>query len=158
MVKTGLMLCISIVAALFCNLAHALPPQVEADMLMQEIAESTKAGKFSDQPEKFTRISGLKAKLPESFEFHWGKALHENRQYPQALTHLETYLTKIGSKGKYYPDALALYTKSKEIMAKEKSAYETALSVYEKKSSTINDEWAAYNEETKKLYKDYKED
>ena len=106
--------------------AWALPPQVEADMLMKEIGASTQAGNYGGLGEKFQKVYDLRVKLPESFEFHWGKAAMTDQDFEGALLHLDRYLTKAGSAGKYYDDALDLYTKAKTKVGAQRARKEVA--------------------------------
>lgn len=92
---------------------YALPPQAEADMLMQEIGQSLAAKQFSGLHEKFERVVALKAKVPPNFEYHWGRTLFEIGRFELAVAHLDAYITKAGSGGKHYDDALQMYSKSK---------------------------------------------
>lgn len=94
--------------------AQALPPQVEADLLMKEIGEAMKAGRYEGLSEKFQRVAELRVNVPETFEFHWGKTLYQSKDYEGALLHLDRYLSKSGSNGKFYTEALGLYSKAKE--------------------------------------------
>ncbi|HEX5357053.1 MAG TPA: formylglycine-generating enzyme family protein [Aquabacterium sp.] len=109
---------------LFSILAYALPTQAEADMLMQEIGQSMQANQFSDLPEKFERIAALKARVPANFEYHWGRTLFEVKRYDAAMAHLDTYITRAGSEGKYYADALGLYTKAKNAIALQRQGFD----------------------------------
>jgi len=104
----------SLLLAAAATQVHALPPQVEADMLMQEIGESTKAGKYQGLLDKFERIEALRVKVPESFHFHWGKAALESGDPKAAMVHLDLYLSKAGSGAKFYDEALAAYRQARE--------------------------------------------
>ncbi|HEX5357052.1 MAG TPA: hypothetical protein VFW93_12585 [Aquabacterium sp.] len=135
--------------------AHSLPPQIEADMLMKEIGEASRSGNFKDLPEKFQRISELKAQVPDSFHFHWGKTLYEVNQYPSAIAHLDTYLTSKGTKAKFYEDALTLLSKSRIEMKKQKEEYDTAMREYEQKSSEYPTLLKACNDEESSIKNEF---
>lgn len=111
-----------ITALLVSSLAHALPPQAEADMLQQEIGSAIRAGQFKGLQEKFQRVADLKVKVPESFEFHWGRVSYENAEFANAEQHLNRYITAHGRSGKFYDDALALYSKTKQQLAEQQRA------------------------------------
>ena len=57
------------------SLAQALPPQAEADMLMLEIKADMDAGRWAPAAQKFEQASRLKARFPDTFDYHWGIAL-----------------------------------------------------------------------------------
>jgi len=93
-------------------IAHALPQQAEADKLMLEATAAMKAQDFSGAVKKFARVKELNAKVPETFTYHYGVALAESGDFSRAIQQLDAYITKEGENGKFYKEALEIYTKT----------------------------------------------
>lgn len=99
---------ISILLCMSCLPALALPPQVEADRHLKaaagELQQETVAWPRVLESLKAAEATG--AKLPESFDYHLGKALNETGDPTQALQRLNRYLERYGKRGKWYELAL----------------------------------------------------
>ena len=103
--------------------AHAdLPPKIEADMLMVDIRKDVDTGHYADALPKFDRLASLNVQLPDTIDFHWGKALVNTPgngfkqiwQQRQAMQHLESYLAHSDSTGQFYKEALELYASAEK--------------------------------------------
>jgi len=99
--------------------AWALSPQAEADMLKMEIKTALQAKRYEDLPAKFQRIADLKVGLSstESFEYLWGQSCQATKDPACAAKHLETYINKFGSNGKFYASALELLAAARADLA-----------------------------------------
>lgn len=104
---TGLLFAAALLAP---SLAQALPPQAEADMLMLEIKADMDAGRWAPAAQKFEQASRLKARFPDTFDYHWGIALGKTGDWSGSLQHLDAYLTHGGSGAKFYREALEAYS------------------------------------------------
>lgn len=96
--------------------AQGLPPTVEADRQLQlasgEMEKEDKGGK-ADWPKAAAALKAAEATgvpMPANFDYHYGRALQATGQHAAALERLERYLRVHGTKGKYYSQALQLYT------------------------------------------------
>lgn len=113
-------LLLATIVMLWCSIAQALPPQAEADMLMIEGGKAAKAQDYATARQKFERVAELNVKVPQSFPFHFGKALSETGAYDRAREQLEKYVTSTGQNGKFYQDALEALSRNSSLEAEEK--------------------------------------
>ncbi len=112
-----------IVMSLFAGLAHALPPQAEADKLQIEAKSAMEAKNYAVAVEKFARMEKLKARFPATFAYHYGVALSKTGEFARAREQLDKYITKAGTNGKFYKEALETYAQTE---ANEKQAIKQA--------------------------------
>lgn len=89
---------------------YALPPQAEADMLMLEIRSDLDGARWQQALPKFARVARLPVKTPETFDYHWAITLGNTGDWPGMLSHLDLYVSRAGSGGKFYKEALGFYT------------------------------------------------
>lgn len=103
--------------------AIALPPQIEADRLLQIAATEM------DKPDGGARtliVRSLEAaqatgaRMPDNFLYHLGRALYFVDEVEASQERLDRYLTTQGSQARYYKEALALLTRTKTYADKRK--------------------------------------
>ena len=121
-------------AAAFCLwggvAAQGLPPAVEADRLLQLGSAEMAKGEKGDAAAWAKAASALKGaeatgvRMPENFDYHYGRTLHAVGQHKAAHERLERYLRTYGTKGKYYSEALAQYTSVQNALAEARVAAE----------------------------------
>lgn len=92
--------------ATFALSAHALPPQVEADRLQLQAKSALDAEDYAQAAESLAKAEKLGVKLPDTFYFHYGRALAGTGDLDRAQSMLDRYLEHAGSKGKFYKEAL----------------------------------------------------
>jgi hypothetical protein len=110
--------------------AQGLPPAVEADRLLQlgsaEMAKGEK-GDAAAWAKAAAALKGAEAtgvRMPDNFDYHYGRALHAVGQHQASHERLERYLRTFGTKGKYYSEALAQYTSVQNALAEGRVAAE----------------------------------
>ncbi len=86
--------------------AHALPPQVEADRLLLQAKSALDAKDYAQARESLSKVEKLGVKLPDTFYYHYGRALASTGDFERAQSMLDKYLTLSGTKGKFYKEAL----------------------------------------------------
>lgn len=89
-----------------CNIAYALPPEVELDRLLLKAKTSLDAGQFESALDSLRSAAALGVPLPENFLFHFARAQEGAERWEQASAAYEKYLEKTGTGGKYYREAL----------------------------------------------------
>ncbi|WP_439518200.1 hypothetical protein [Hydrogenophaga sp.] len=130
--KTSLRSMFVALAAAFClhggTTAQGLPPTVEADRLLQLGAAEMAKGEKGDAAAWAKAAAALKGaeatgvRMPDNFDYHYGRASHAVGQHTVAHERLERYLRTHGTKGKYYSEALAQYTSVQNALAEARVA------------------------------------
>jgi hypothetical protein len=101
--------------------ARALSPAAEADRQMLAAKTAMDAADWSTAVHAFDAVeaTGVK-KLPESFDYLFGKSLNAAGDPARATKYLERYVDRFDTRGKFYKEALA------ELNAAEKSRAQLA--------------------------------
>lgn len=143
---------LSLVLGLFAHAVHALPPQAEADKLAIEAKAAMDANNYSVAAEKFARMERLNVRLPATFAYHYGVALSESGEYGKAKVQLDKYITKAGTNGKFYREALEMFTKTEDRekaavlrMQKEKE-YSARMEIYQVAKARYDQQYTEYRE------------
>lgn len=98
-----------------------LPAEIEVDRYILAAEKHINSEQFRQAEDYLQRAIALQVSTPDKFYFLYGQVLLRNGKLAQAQENLERYLTKAGKEGKFYPQALALYTEAEEkIAVKEK--------------------------------------
>lgn len=100
-----------------------LPPQVQADILQNELIEQIKAKKFDDALATIDRYKALGVPVPLPIVWLEAKIAHSSGQNNRALNAIELYLGKAvegGKKDERYAEAIALYPKIQKAASEEK--------------------------------------
>jgi hypothetical protein len=88
----------------------ALPPEVEADRLLLSAGEKMDKKDYTGAGQDLDKIKALGVKLPVEFYYQNGRYLASMRNAAEAKKNLETYLDKAGKEGKFYQQALKLFS------------------------------------------------
>ncbi len=104
-----------------------LPPAIEADRLLQEAAAEMAKEKGIDWlkvVEALEAAEATRARMPENFQFHLGKALwyagQNETDVNAAVQRVERYLSTQGTAAKYYKEALDILSGVKRNQADDK--------------------------------------
>lgn len=94
--------------------AAALPPYMQRDAYSQQLASLLTQGQYADAKHVLAKYDQLMAdnpKLRQPIEYYYFRAqVALNTSNPaQALQDIDTYLSKVGSRGTYYKEGLAIY-------------------------------------------------
>lgn len=139
MKSTALILAVWISSAV----AGDLPPKFEADKQIISATEALKSNNWDGAIRAFSAAEDTGAKMPEVFNYLYGKALNSAGQSKEATERLKKYLMQYGESGKYYNQALA------ELVSAENNAKQQeylALEYERNKNRAIND-FLSYGEE-----------
>lgn len=79
---------------------------------MIEASAAMKTNDYRVAVRNFVRVEELNVKVPATFPYHYGVALAETGEFDQAKQQLDRYITKAGSRGKFYKEALEMYAKA----------------------------------------------
>jgi hypothetical protein len=90
--------------------AAALPPEVEADRLLLSAGEKMDKGGYTGAGQDLDKIKALGVKLPVEFYYQNGRYLAGMKNAVEAKKNIETYLDKAGKEGKFYQEALKLFS------------------------------------------------
>ena len=108
--------------------AQGLPPAIEADRQLQLAASEMAKADRGDKADWALVAQALKSaeatgvRMPAGFDYHQGRALHAMGEHAAALQRLERYLRVQGQQGKYYSEALALFTQAQAAQAQGEAA------------------------------------
>lgn len=134
--KTNAMKYLTLLLALTLSSgAWALPPQIEADRLAMQGKTALDAGDYDTAVQSFERMAALNIKVPDSFYYHSGRAYSGVKKWDKARAAYEKYLNQAGTRGKYYPEALAGFNKADVEWTKAEKAYSDAMAKYTQEQS-----------------------
>ena len=88
----------------------ALPPEVEADRLLLSAGEKMDKKDYTGAGQDLDKIKALGVKLPVEFYYQNGRYLAGLKNAAEAKKNLETYLDKSGKEGKFYQEALKVFS------------------------------------------------
>ena len=138
--KTNAMKYLTLLLALTLSSgAWALPPQIEADRLAMQGKTALDAGDYDTAVQSFERMAALNIKVPDSFYYHSGRAYSGVKKWDKARAAYEKYLNQAGTRGKYYPEALAGFNKADVEWTKAEKAYSEAMNSYMQAQSRYED-------------------
>lgn len=92
----------------FSTTSFSLSSEIKFDLLKMKLVEAMKDKDYNTAVNTAVKIKAMKKKLPISFEYHEGKANYELGNYKKANTLIESYLTNVGNKGKFYSKSLKI--------------------------------------------------
>lgn len=96
----------------------SLAPEHEVQRLMLATEEAVAAGNWGEAGEYLNRLQGLQGEKPLDYYYFRGRVMQESSHFNEAQSALEAYVSRAGSEGNHYRDAL------KRITAIEKSRKE----------------------------------
>ncbi|MBK1852453.1 hypothetical protein FE845_13960 [Marinobacter sp. 1-4A] len=105
MVKVAVM-----ASALMAGQVAALAPEHEARRLMLAIEEAVTEESWGEAGEYLNRLQLLEAEKPVDYHYYRGKVMLQSSHFNEAQSALEAYVTKAGTEGEHYQDALKLLT------------------------------------------------
>ena len=97
-------------AALYAGSAVALPAEHEIRRLMLATEQALAAENWDDASEYLGRLQQLDGERPVDFYFYRGRVMQKSGLLDEAQTSLETYVTRAGSEGQHYKQALERIT------------------------------------------------
>jgi hypothetical protein len=97
-------------AALYAGSAVALPAEHEIRRLMLATEQALAAENWDDASEYLGRLQQLDGERPVDFYFYRGRVMQKSGLLDQAQTSLEEYVTRAGSEGQHYTQALERIT------------------------------------------------
>lgn len=112
-----------VLASLLANIgaqATSLAPEHEVRRLMLATEEAVAAGNWGEAGEYLNRLQGQEGEKPVDYYYFRGRVMQESSHFNEAQSALEAYVSRAGSEGNHYRDAL------KRITAIEKSRKERA--------------------------------
>lgn len=120
--------------------ARALPPEIEADRLLQDAAtEMDKRSPDWDRTLKaLTAAEALPVAISTNFDYHMGRALAGNKKYKAAAARLGQYLTTQGTGARHYTEALRAYTAADKIAKEQEAEYKVAMAKFLEDSASFN--------------------
>ena len=101
----GLVLCA------VANTSVALPESVKVDQYLISLSEAFKAKDWATSARFVKKLEALKAKKPNNYYYIRGEVQFNQGDIKNAQQALDRYISKTGKKGRYYKQALRLYTK-----------------------------------------------
>lgn len=84
-----------------------LPPEMRADVLLNQANENIKAKKWGEAAKAFEAVAQLDLALPDSFHFQYGRTLLEAGKESQGVRELTDYLVKAGKAAPRYGEAVS---------------------------------------------------
>jgi len=90
--------------------AQALPPEHEMRRLMLAVEEAVSSDNWTEAGEYLNRIQQMEGEKPADYYFYRGQAMFRAGLFNEARVALETYVTRAGSEGSHYQQALSLIT------------------------------------------------
>ena len=138
--------------------AQGLPPAVEADRLLQLASTEMAKGDKGDTAAWGKAAAALKGaeatgvRMPDNFDYHYGRALHAVGQNTLAHERIERYLRTQGTRGKYYSEALAQYTSVQGALAEARVAAEKQ-AVIDRGWRWVTSRWVHAGDEGTDCYK-----
>lgn len=88
--------------------APAASAASEAEKNLKQAASQVEAGNWSAAVDAFEAAQATGAALPESFAYHYGRALAKSKRYVEARVVLEAYLARQGSEARFAKPAQEL--------------------------------------------------
>ncbi|RBP26549.1 hypothetical protein DET50_11740 [Marinobacter pelagius] len=102
---------VALVAALsVAGQVQALAPEHEMRRLMLATEEAVNAGSWGEAGEYLNRLQQLEAEKPAEYFFYRGRVMLQAGHLNEAQAALEAYVTKAGTEGSEYQQALKLIT------------------------------------------------
>ena len=142
-------------AFVFSHEIFSLPADVICDKNLIEGMEAQKDKRYDDAAAAYQKIEKSKCKKSNKFYFHYGKLLVHAKDYPKAISMLETYINRTGKKGKYYKEALSLYIQAEKGIKTDREnkkeavtdhQLETYRALAKKMRSNADDQYDEYKE------------
>lgn len=99
-----------VASALMAGQAAALAPEHESRRLMLATEEAVAAENWGEASEYLTRLQNLDAKKPADYHYYRGRVMLQSSHFNEAQAALEAYVTKAGTEGDHYQNALKLIT------------------------------------------------
>jgi tetratricopeptide (TPR) repeat protein len=128
------MILLFLLAIVAHSTGFALPPQVEADRLSLEAKKAFDQEDYATAAKNLEALKNTNTPLPASFSYLYGLSLFKTGQFDLARQYLDDYLTRSGSSGKYYKEALEAYSANEKKSAdyiRRMEAYKKDLADYE---------------------------
>jgi len=113
-------------AALFMGEASALEPEHEMRRLMLATEAAVEAESWGDASEYLTRLQQMEPEKPADYLYFRGRVMLESGYFNEARSALEGYVSKAGSEGEHYTDALEMITRVEKTRKSERSGIEQA--------------------------------
>ena len=102
----------------------ALPKAAQIDRYKMQISKALKNKACDKALIYIGKLESLSADLPYTMLFHKGQCLFEIKRYTQSMKTLDSYVEKTGADGKYYHQALEIYSVAEEMEVEQKQAME----------------------------------
>lgn len=99
-----------VASTLMAGQAFALAPEHETRRLMLATEEAVTAENWGEAGEYLNRLQLLEAEKPADYHYYRGKVMLQSAHFNEAQAALEAYVTKAGTEGEHYQDALTLIT------------------------------------------------
>jgi hypothetical protein len=97
------------------NRDGALPVEVRRDKYMLALTGHLKNERYPESMVYFDFLERLNTKLDPSFNYFYGEALLKTGKPEEAITKLYSYIKDVGTKGKYYKQALELANQAEQV-------------------------------------------
>lgn len=97
------------------NRDSALPVEVRRDKYMLALTGHLKNERYPESMVYFDFLERLNTKLDPSFNYFYGEALLKTGKPEEAITKLYSYIKEVGTKGKYYKQALELANQAEQV-------------------------------------------
>lgn len=88
----------------------SLAPEHEVRRLMLATEEAVAAKNWGEAGEYLNRLQGLEGEKPVDYYYFRGRVMQESSHFNEAQSALETYVSRAGSEGRHYRDALTRIT------------------------------------------------
>ncbi len=88
----------------------SLAPEHEVRRLMLATEEAVAAKSWGEAGEYLNRLQGLEGEKPVDYYYFRGRVMQESSHFNEAQSALETYVSRAGSEGRHYRDALTRIT------------------------------------------------
>ncbi|MDX1598053.1 MAG: hypothetical protein R3295_05270 [Marinobacter sp.] len=88
----------------------SLAPEHEVRRLMLATEEAVAAKSWGEAGEYLNRLRSLEGEKPADYYYFRGRVMQESSHFNEAQSALETYVSRVGSEGRHYRDALTRIT------------------------------------------------
>ena len=116
-------------AALFMGEASALEAEHEVRRLMLATETAVKSENWGEASEYLNRLQQMESEKPADYLYYRGSVMLESGHFNEARSALEGYVSKVGSEGEHYTDALEMITRVEKTRNSEKSGIERSTAV-----------------------------
>jgi hypothetical protein len=112
-----------LVLVMICISVYALPKQVQIDIIKTKMIKQQESGDYEGLLSNIGKWRSLDENAPSSLLYWEAKSYYELKDFYNAFLKTQSYIEKVGTKGRYYSDVLSIYVEvepSFEKLKKEK--------------------------------------